>query len=197
MLFIGRSCNACVHRIDRVLSFFSSRRNWDSPTPSPLQTAVYPPTPRFRLVAHSLAGEGVGESQFRRGDIHCGTLYTKYSICTLCLRHITLYNIPKQCTRLKNSSAFLWVCQNFLEHKHDGVVVKQDKCKHRYVLQPCRIHRRVAASSLSYSFFSLPSLFFLNSCGFFSFTVNLSWSLPLSSLILQSPYLSRCTCSFV
>jgi hypothetical protein len=24
--------------------------------------------------AHSLAGEGLGESQFRRGDIHCGTL---------------------------------------------------------------------------------------------------------------------------
>jgi hypothetical protein len=26
--------------------------------------------------AHSLAREGVGDSQFRRGDIHCGTLYT-------------------------------------------------------------------------------------------------------------------------
>jgi hypothetical protein len=24
---------------------------------------------------HSLAGKGLGESQFRRGDIHCGTLY--------------------------------------------------------------------------------------------------------------------------
>ncbi len=41
-----------------------------------------PPLPyrqRFRgrvapEVAHSLAGEGVGESQFRRGDIHVGTL---------------------------------------------------------------------------------------------------------------------------
>ena len=42
MLFIGRSCNVCVHR---VLSFFSSRRNWDSPTPSPLQAAVTPPPP--------------------------------------------------------------------------------------------------------------------------------------------------------
>jgi hypothetical protein len=36
-----------------------------------------------------------------------------------------VYNFPKQCTRL----------QKFLEHKrHDGAVVKQDKCKHRYVL---------------------------------------------------------------
>jgi hypothetical protein len=37
-------------------------------------------------MAHSLAGDGVGESQFRRGDIHCGTLYTLYTV------HI-LYNI--------------------------------------------------------------------------------------------------------
>ena len=28
--------------------------------------------------AHSLAREGVGEYQFRRGDIHCGTLYILY-----------------------------------------------------------------------------------------------------------------------
>jgi hypothetical protein len=30
--------------------------------------------------AHSLAREGVGESQFRRGDKYCGTLY-KYVLC--------------------------------------------------------------------------------------------------------------------
>jgi hypothetical protein len=30
--------------------------------------------------AHSLAREVVGESQFRRGDIHCGTLYI-YVLC--------------------------------------------------------------------------------------------------------------------
>jgi hypothetical protein len=41
-----------------------------------------PPPPAFwGGGAHSLAREGVGESQFRRGDIHCGTLY----ICTLCI----------------------------------------------------------------------------------------------------------------
>ncbi len=32
---------------------------------------------------HLLAGEGVGESQYRQGDIHCGTLYTVYTVCTL------------------------------------------------------------------------------------------------------------------
>jgi hypothetical protein len=31
---------------------------------------------------HSLAREGLGESQFRRGDIHCGTLYI-YVLCGL------------------------------------------------------------------------------------------------------------------
>jgi hypothetical protein len=30
------------HRIDRVLSFFSSRWNWDSPTPSPAGECVCP-----------------------------------------------------------------------------------------------------------------------------------------------------------
>ncbi len=49
------------------------------PTPHPQASVPSPP-----LVpgggAHSLAREGVGESQFRRGDIHCGTLYI-YVIC--------------------------------------------------------------------------------------------------------------------
>ncbi len=39
-----------------------------------------PPPLGFGWVAHSLAGEGVGESQFRRGVIHCGTL-RKYVLC--------------------------------------------------------------------------------------------------------------------
>ncbi len=35
--------------------------------------------------AHSLAGEGVGESQFGRGDRHCGTLgiYGMYFVCKM------------------------------------------------------------------------------------------------------------------
>ncbi len=57
------SKRAIVHyRVGRVLSFFFSRRNWDYPTP------------------HSHAEEGVWESQFRREDIHCGTLYI-YVLC--------------------------------------------------------------------------------------------------------------------
>ncbi len=41
---------------------FSNRRNWDSPNPSPAaENAPFP-------------GEGHSRSQFRRGDMNCGTL---------------------------------------------------------------------------------------------------------------------------
>jgi hypothetical protein len=50
----------------------------------PLKPPVCPPP---LLVpgggAHSLAREGVREYQFRRGDIHCGTLYM-YVLCASC-----------------------------------------------------------------------------------------------------------------
>jgi hypothetical protein len=39
--------------------------------------------------AHSLAGEGVGESQFRRGDKHCGTL-GKYYVARMIERNSSL-----------------------------------------------------------------------------------------------------------
>ncbi len=60
--------------IGRVLSFFSSRRNWDSANPLPAGECA-PPPPVLGGGAHSLARERLGRSQFRRGDIHCGTLY--------------------------------------------------------------------------------------------------------------------------
>jgi hypothetical protein len=64
--------------IGRVLSFSPVVGIGTRPAPHP-QASVSPP-----LVpgggAHSLVREGVGESQFRRGDIHCGTLYI-YVLC--------------------------------------------------------------------------------------------------------------------
>ncbi len=49
------------------------------PTPH-LQASVPPPPPVLGGGAHSLAREGLGKSQFRGGDIHCGTLYI-YLLC--------------------------------------------------------------------------------------------------------------------
>ncbi len=69
------------HRVDRVLSFFSSRRNWDSPTPSTSGECDPPPLVRGGGT-HSLAGERVGWSQFRRGDLYCGKISVKS--CVLC-----------------------------------------------------------------------------------------------------------------
>ncbi len=53
----------------------------ESGLPQPLtRRRVCPPSPVLGGGAHSLAREGLGESQFRRGDIHCGTFYI-YALC--------------------------------------------------------------------------------------------------------------------
>jgi hypothetical protein len=56
-------------------------------TPHP--QASVPPPRVLGGVAHSLAREGLGESQFRRGDIYCGTLY---------IRTLWLYLWSSSCT---------------------------------------------------------------------------------------------------
>jgi hypothetical protein len=66
------SCtNIRVIFIHRELSFFSSRRNWDSSYPSTAGECA-PCPPVLGGGEHSLAREGLGESQFRRGDMHRG-----------------------------------------------------------------------------------------------------------------------------
>jgi hypothetical protein len=74
-----KSEECTLHRVGRVLSFFSVVGMGTLPTPHP-QASVPPPPPVLGGGAHSLAREGLGESQFRRGDIHCGTLYI-YVLC--------------------------------------------------------------------------------------------------------------------
>ncbi len=71
---------AINHRVDRVLSFSPDGGIGTPPTPHPQATVPPPPPLVSGREAHSLAREGMGESQFRRWDIQCGTLY----ICTLC-----------------------------------------------------------------------------------------------------------------
>jgi hypothetical protein len=74
-----------------VLSFFSSRPNWDFLAPSHAGECVPPP-----LVSGGGGGGGGtiacgregGVSQFRREDRHCGTLVSRY-ICTLWLVYRT------------------------------------------------------------------------------------------------------------
>jgi hypothetical protein len=53
---------------------FLQSSEWGLPHPFPRRRlcSVYPPFGYGR--AHLLAGEGLGESQFGRGDIHCSTL---------------------------------------------------------------------------------------------------------------------------
>ncbi len=48
------------HRVGRVLSFFSSHRNWDSPNPSPAVSVPTPPPPTGSGVRDTLAGERGG-----------------------------------------------------------------------------------------------------------------------------------------
>jgi hypothetical protein len=71
------------HRLGRVLSFSQVVGIGTPPTSHP-QASVPPPPPSVRGGgAHSQAREGFGESQFRRGYIHCCTLYI-YVLCGYC-----------------------------------------------------------------------------------------------------------------
>jgi hypothetical protein len=62
------------HKLGRVLSFFSSRRIWDSPTHSPAGDCVPPlvGSGGVAALACSRGGEGV---PIPTRDIHCGTLH--------------------------------------------------------------------------------------------------------------------------
>jgi hypothetical protein len=101
--FLHQHSGIFSHRVGRVLSFFSSRRNWDSPNPSTAGECASPPSRGEGTLAgergvgrvpipttghtlswggggaHSPAVEGLGESQFRREDTHCGTLLFIYT----------------------------------------------------------------------------------------------------------------------
>ncbi len=62
-----------VHRVGRVLSCLSSRRNWDSPNPSPAGECASPLWFRGEEHTYRLATEGVGEPNSDEGT------------CTLCM----------------------------------------------------------------------------------------------------------------
>ncbi len=74
--------HAWSHRIDRVISFLSSRPNWDSTTPLTCKRVCFPLLWFGGGEVHNLlAGEGVGESQSDEGTdtVDCCTLqYVQY-----------------------------------------------------------------------------------------------------------------------
>jgi hypothetical protein len=66
----ARKANMCTqHRVGRVLSFSPVVEIGTPPAPYP-HASVPPPPLGPGGGAHSMTREGVGESQFRRGDIH-------------------------------------------------------------------------------------------------------------------------------
>jgi hypothetical protein len=81
------------HRIGRVISFFSSRRNWDSPNPSPAGESAT----RGSRVRGTLAGErGVGRLPIpTRG--HTLFIYTYFvgstKEDTKCLSYMTVFHL--------------------------------------------------------------------------------------------------------
>ncbi len=82
------------HGVDRVLSFLSSRRNWDYPTPSHLGECLVPRVSTFALA------KGGEVSHLQRGDRHCITLGT-YVLCEL--NYTTFFiRVPSfQCTTVQ------------------------------------------------------------------------------------------------
>jgi hypothetical protein len=59
-------------RVDRVISFLSSRPNWNFPTPSPASEFIPPPFSSGGK--HTCLRERRVGSQLQRGERHCGTL---------------------------------------------------------------------------------------------------------------------------
>jgi hypothetical protein len=68
------------HRVGRVLSFFPVVGIGDSPNPSPEGECAPSSFGSGGRGTHAGERGGGRESPFRRGDIHCGTLYI-YVLC--------------------------------------------------------------------------------------------------------------------
>ncbi len=98
----------CLPQSRQSAKLFLQSSELAPPTPHP--QASMPPHP---LVpgggALSLAREGVGESQFQRGDIHCGTLYIRTLCCLLYCTVLYCTVWPRKLTlRSQISIKWLW-----------------------------------------------------------------------------------------
>jgi len=108
------------HRVGRVLNFFSfsSRRNWDSPNPSPAGECTPPPW-SIGGRAHSLARKGVGRVPIPTRE---RTLW--YSLCAVHTRWkvnvyilISLFKGKVHCANCKKNNKMLQCLCNKFEEK--------------------------------------------------------------------------------
>ncbi len=112
------------HRVGRVLSFFSSRRNWNSTNPSPAGECA----PPFSGGRGTLAcGKGVGESQFRRGG-HT-QWYSLYSIYVL--TYVTVIPLERDAAR------YSWVayCHASYSMRDMKLLPTGEVCCHVFTIQ--------------------------------------------------------------
>jgi hypothetical protein len=91
--------------VGRVLSFFSSRRNWDSPHPVTRRQVCPPPFGSGGMGggALPLGGRGWGSPNFNEGTIHFGTLglYIRYFVsCTQAVPGLFVQHIEHDLTRV-------------------------------------------------------------------------------------------------
>ncbi len=97
VLLYSKGLYSLHHKADGVLSFFSSRRNWDCPTPSSAGECAPPP------------GSGVGghTSKFGHGDRHCGTLGGLHYLFNLLLTTcIPMHTTNEELYRGRSNVAF-------------------------------------------------------------------------------------------
>jgi hypothetical protein len=88
-----RTCKATIRAQSRQSAkLFLQSSELGLPRPLP-RRRVCPLPPVLGGGAYSLAREGLGESQLRRGDIHCGTLY----IYVLCAYGYNIFIARKAC----------------------------------------------------------------------------------------------------
>jgi hypothetical protein len=138
-----KSQDILPHRVGRVLSFFSSRRNWDSPNPSPAGECA-PPPPVLAGGAHSLAREGLGESHPKSDE---GTytmvlfIYMYFVHCLVC-QHKQFLQQNK--TRSSDLSCFAQILPGFLKLLTASAPSGYGVIIHSAFLLP--LHTRVTAS---------------------------------------------------